>query len=114
MAYDSITWIDPAGVETPLHYALAPDGTGSAINADTLRGFGAPPVEFEEIRIPFQPGTQLRDVYVGPRECGFLLFVRDTDATTFRVRERALIRAMDQTRGDGRLRITSVDGRVRD
>lgn len=106
MAYDDVLWIDPAGTSL-----LLTGWVNYAVLADSTFGFGSPPVEVTEQVVPFQPGAQLRATRVGVRECGFDLYVKDTDAVSFRTRERNLAYLLDPTRGDGRLRIVAVDGR---
>lgn len=92
---EQVSWVDPDGVVTPLRVKFA------------VKGRFAPPPRFEEEGAPEQAGMRLRAARHGVRE--FVLPIHVTAATEAGLRStlRTLTWAMDPTRGNGRIRVTS-------
>lgn len=92
-----VEWISPAGVITPLNVEYA------------VRGRFAPPSQIFEETVPGQPGARVREVLHTPRE--FVLPLRIGVYTTeaeLRAALRTLVREMDPTFGEGRVRVSNT------
>lgn len=103
---DKISWIDPLGNEYPIseeHWQI-----------DGMTGRFMPPVSFVEEEVPFQPGSQLREVRVKPREIDLPIYVEGTSEKELRSKLRHLLRLFNPLRGDGKFRITTTSGEQRE
>lgn len=98
------TWTDPDGVTTPLWVEYDVEGV-----------FG-PPVAVEEEPVPGQPGTRFRDIRHEPREFVLPLYLYNDapDPSPLHSQIRALVVAMDSTRGEGQLRVVTPLGDQRE
>lgn len=103
----SLTFIDPTGVEHPLM-------AGDVEVEFGVEGRGMPPVRSVLDEIPGQPGAQRRQTLFGVREIVVPLEVFGTSQAGLRVRLRALVKALNPTRGDGVLRAVAPDGVTRE
>jgi hypothetical protein len=106
MAADKVSWISADGTEYPIsdnHLIMA----GSD-------GRFMPPVDFVEEDIPFQHGSQLREVLVRPREVDLPIYVDGTSEIDLRNQLRTLLRVLNPLKGNGKLRITGPDGSQRE
>lgn len=99
---ESVEWVDPDGVVTPLRVEFA------------VRGRFAPPVEFDEDTLPGQAGAVVRQSLHGVREMTVPILVSRDTAGELRTALRDLTFAMDPNRGDGVLRVTTPLGDVRE
>lgn len=106
--YDAIAWVPASGATIALD-----DWTRTGLKVGRV-GFFAPAYSFLSNTVPEQPGQQLQRVVVGVREVDLPLLIQGTSITDLRTRLRAVVRAFDPTRGDGILRVTTVDGMGRD
>jgi phage-related protein len=105
---DALTWYEP-------------DGTPHALSGNAIvnvlvgrRGLFGPPAALIADAVPLQPGTRVRAIRLEPREVDLPLFVEAADPAALRAQLRAIDRWFDPTRGDGRLRVTSPGGDVRE
>jgi len=88
------------------------DPNGYGVLAD-VRGLDMPPFVLVTDEVPLQPGAQLRAVKTQPRVVDLPIYVRATSPTNLDLLIRGMRRAMNPTRGDGRLMITPADGNPR-
>jgi hypothetical protein len=98
----SITWIDPNG-----------DAISLQSDIRVLRGadfLGMPTIRASEIEVPLQPGSRWRQVNHGPREITLPVSIGGDKRANLDL----LARAMDPTRGDGRIRVTWDDNTARE
>lgn len=95
-------WIDPAGVITPLDVDWEASGRFM------------PDVTHEEDGVPGQPGARHRASRFKPHEFTLKVTLATADEPSLRVAQRALVSAMDPTRGEGTIRVTSTIGDVRE
>jgi hypothetical protein len=103
---DKISWISADGSEYPIsdnHLIMA----GSD-------GRFMPPIDFVEENVPFQHGSLLRGVLVRPREIDIPIYVDGNSEVDLRNQLRHLLRVLNPLKGDGKLRITSPDGSMRE
>ena len=77
-------------------------------------GLDLPPVALVEDDVPQQPGSQLRAVNLRPREATIPFYLSQADELSLRTLLRTLARRFNPAAGDGKLRVTSVDGTVRE
>lgn len=99
---ETVEWIDPDGNST----TLDTDG-------DVTDRF-MPKIEFEEDGVPGQPGLRLRDTRHGVHEFGIPFWVGAASQIALRTALRAIVKAMDPTRGAGRIRVTAPGGDQRE
>lgn len=99
---ETIEWIAPDGVVTALRVLAA------------VSGRFAPPPAVEEDAVPGQPGGLLRAVRHNVREFVLPIHLGADTAAAVRTEIRDLVRAMDPTRGEGRLRVTAPGGDQRE
>lgn len=102
MAAEIFEWIDPDGTTTELDVEWDVDGRFM------------PPSRRVEEEVPLQAGSRVRSVRHGPRDLRMLCWFEAATEEALRTQLRALIRTMDPTRGDGRLRITAPAGDQRE
>lgn len=105
---DAISWVDAAGAATSLS-----DVPNLGVEGGR-NGLFMPGVTFVADPIPLKPGARLRWTQLAVRDVDLPLFVQAADAATLRARVRTLLHAFDPTRGDGTLRVVTVDGLSRD
>jgi len=108
MADQQITFIDALGVLTPLVCQLDMRVLLGPIGLDM------PPIGLIEEETPFQAGSRLRAVRVKAREVDLPLLVKGAGADAVRAAVRTLLRTLDPTRGNGRLRVTGPGGTTRE
>lgn len=108
MAKEIITWVRPNGSAISLS-----DETKYEVLLGT-RGFYMPPISFVEDEVPLQHGSRVRKVRVKPRDIDVPLAIRGADETELRNNERILLRALNPLKGDGKLKVTSYDGSIRE
>lgn len=99
---EPIEWISAEGTLTTLW--VQPGASGR---------FG-PPVVIQEEEVPGFAGSQFREMRHGPRSFSLPLFIDATSESAKRTALRTLIRDMDASLGDGRLRVHSPAGDVRE
>lgn len=104
---DQLTFIDPAGVQTPLTAVPGALAVGA-------QGLFMPPVTVIEDELAEQDGARARAVRAMPRDITVPLYMEQGDAATLRAAIRTLLRAVNPKRGDGRLRALAPDGQVRE
>lgn len=110
MRTDTLDFVSPDGTVTRLtgqpdldvHWALG------------VTGRYMPPISRVEDQVYGQAGGRLRAVRVDTREVNLPLTVIGVDEAAVRSKLRSLIRLLNPQRGDGRLRVTSIDGTVRE
>jgi hypothetical protein len=91
------------------------DGTATALEVEwNATGRGMPPASFEEDRVPERAGSRLRAVRHGTREMTLPLWITGSSESDLWATLRALALTMDPTRGDGKLRVTSIVGDQRE
>ncbi len=105
---DTITWVDPYGVETVL------TGQDTREIERGALGLDMPPVSFIEDQVPLQAGARLRRVNVGVREVDLPLVLSAASSQALRTALRSLLRLLDPKRGTGRLRVQTEDGTERE
>jgi len=98
---ETLEWIDPDGDVTVLDVEWGASGRF------------APPAELFTAPIPLGAGSVLQHVRHAERTMVLPLFIDAADAVTLRQTTRALVRALDPLRGEGKLRDTAPDGTVR-
>lgn len=101
MTVDTLTWVDPQGVEYPLS-VLSPGPSGR---------FG-PSLGRSDGIIPGRPGVRRIQVRDADAEVSVPIRVEDA-GSGLRAELRALANGLDPTRGAGYLRSTTADGEVR-
>lgn len=99
---ETVTWIDPDGIETIL-----------AVEWDVAGRF-SPPTRFEEEGIPDQDGMRLRAVHHDARDFVLPLWIEGSSEADLRTKMRNLVSSMNPLRGDGRIRVTSPVGDQRE
>ncbi len=94
---------------------IDPDGTATGLTVEyDVDGLFAPPVEISSRVVPGQPGAVVYQTRHGVREFSLALYERNDDPALLHARLRALVYAMDPTRGAGRLRATTPAGDQRE
>lgn len=99
---EPIEWISAEGTSTELW--VQPGASGR---------FG-PPVVIQDEEVPGFAGSRFREVRHGPREFSLPLFIDATSEAAKRTALRTLIRQLDPTLGEGRLRVHAPTGDVRE
>jgi len=102
MTAEITTWIDASGSATTLDVDL--DASGRF----------APGPAFITNGVPGAPGERLRSVRHVPHDFTIRVVVSGADEPAVRTSLRALVHAMDPTRGDGIIRVQSPIGDVRE
>lgn len=105
---ETVEWIDANGASTILQ------GVTSRHVAWNISGRFAPPVLFEEEGIPEQDGLRLRATRFGAREFTLPVWVKASTESELRTSLRALVKAMNPKRGNGKIRVTSPVGDQRE
>lgn len=109
---ETIVWIDPDGAVTTLH-TTNPYAQTYFVPWN-LSGRFVPPVHLEEDEVPEQDGSRLRAVKFDARQPVIPVWVQGSSEAVLRTNLRALVRAMNPKRGNGRLRITTELGDQRE
>lgn len=99
---ETTVWIDPDGVQ----YTLEVDWSVS--------GRFMPKIEFESDGVPGQPGEFFRSVRHGTHEFLMPFDILGTSEADLRTNIRAIMKAMNPTRGFGKVRVTSPLGDQRE
>lgn len=105
---DTVTWLDADGNATSLSDV---PNLGVEVGRN---GLYMPPATFVADPVPLQPGARLRWTQFNVRDVDLPLFVQAADASALRTTVRSLLRAFNPIRGDGTLRVATVDGLSRD
>lgn len=105
---DRISWIDSDGNE----YPLTSDYNFKVLSG--LVGRFMPTIAFTEDEIPFQAGSLLRNVKVKARDIDIPLLIKADSEIALRQKIRDCLRMFDPQRGDGRIRVSTVDGSQRE
>lgn len=99
----------------PVWVWVDPDGTATGLDVEyDVRGLFAPPAQIVAEAVPGQPGERFREARHGTREFALPLYIRDEQPAVLVTKLRALVRAMDPTRGEGTLRLTGEPGDTRE
>jgi hypothetical protein len=108
MAYKQISWIDAEGTE----FALNKSNDIFLLNG--LKGFTMPPVSFSEDEVPLIAGTRLKSIKFAAREMDvpFKIMCRDNISLINRVRQ--MLGIFNPLNADGKIRVTAIDGGVRE
>lgn len=94
---------------------IDPDGTITTLDVDwSATGRFMPEVNHEEDEVPGQPGARHRASRHKAHEFTLKLTVATPDEPSLRTALRQLVYAMDPTRGEGIIRVTSPIGDVRE
>lgn len=104
---ETLTFIDPDGVETPL----------SSSTISTLWGVTGrfmPPIDYVEETTPERAGARIRATKIRPREIAVPLFLEGPTPAELRALIRDFARRLFPARGDGRLRNVGPDGDTRE
>lgn len=99
---ETVTWVDPDGVELALE-----------VEWDVTGRF-SPPTFFDEEGVPGQDGLRLREVRHEARNFVLPLWITGTSEADLRTKMRDLVSAMNPQRGDGKIRVTSPIGDQRE
>lgn len=99
---ETVTWIDPDGVELEL-----------GVQWDVTGRF-SPPTFFDEEGVPGQDGLRLREVRHDARNFVLPLWIEGSSESDLRTQMRSLVSAMNPQRGDGKIRVTSPVGDQRE
>jgi hypothetical protein len=99
---ETVEWVAPDGVTTPLSVEYA------------LHDRFAPPIAFEEDGVPGQPGARFRAARHDVREFVLPLKILRGTEQELRTALRDLVAAMDPTRGEGKIRVTTPLGDQRE
>ncbi|QOR55357.1 MAG: hypothetical protein SHS37scaffold145_8 [Phage 71_18] len=105
---EEITFIDPSGIE----YVLTSQDDHAALEG--IAGRGMPPIRISDEIVPMTPGARLRDLQHGVRDVAVPIAFYDDDLVAVRAALRGVMRTFDPRRGDGTLRVLTVDGIERD
>lgn len=100
---ETVVWIDPEGAIT----------TFSRVEFD-LSGRWFPSLVLDEDPLPGQPGSRLNEVRHGPLEFTMPVWVRTASETALRTALRAVVYALDPSRGVGTVRVTAPGGDLRE
>jgi phage-related protein len=103
------TWIEPNG--TAHVFDPTADPTFRVIQG--AKGYGTPPTQWIEDRIPEHDGPMVREVLYDAREIEVPLLVQSSDYPTLLQKTRALRQWTNVKNGDGTLQIADPDGSVR-
>ncbi|MFI9817570.1 phage distal tail protein [Saccharothrix variisporea] len=91
------------------------DGTATTLEVEwDATGRGMPPIRFEEDRVPERAGSRLRAVRHDTREMTLPLWITGSSQSDLWTNLRALALKMDPTRGNGKIRVTSIAGDQRE
>ncbi|OLE27970.1 MAG: hypothetical protein AUG44_08760 [Actinobacteria bacterium 13_1_20CM_3_71_11] len=94
---------------------IAPDGSSTTLDVDwDATGRYMPDVNHEQDEIPGQPGARHRASRHKAHEFTIKLWLSTVDEASLRTSIRQLVYAMDPTRGEGIVRVTSPIGDVRE
>jgi phage-related protein len=96
---------------------IDPDGTSTALWVEySVKGAFGPPATIYEEAVPGQPGARFREARHEVRELTLPLYLYndDPDPSPLHTQLGNLVRALDPTRGEGVLRVTTPVGDVRD
>lgn len=104
----TLTWIDADGAETVL------DPTGEVFAAPGVAIAGMPPIRSSVLTVPLQPGGRWQQVDHGPRDVSIPIALSTSTLAELEDAMDTLVRALDPTRGDGRLRVTRHDATARE
>ncbi|MBT2727834.1 phage tail family protein [Bacillus sp. ISL-75] len=108
MVKETITWIDPNGVE----YVLTQGERYDILNG--VKGFYMPPIEVIEEEVPFQAGSRLRAVKVKSRDIDVPLKISAPDEVELLYAMRRLLQIFNPLKGNGKFRVSAVDGSQRE
>jgi hypothetical protein len=104
---EGLVFISPDGLTTDLKALPGVRALGD-------RGLEMPAFRFIEDDIPSQDGARLREVKTLPRDVTLPFYLEQDDEAALRMFLRTLARRFTPTRGDGRLRHTTLDGATRE
>ncbi|MFS0822179.1 phage distal tail protein [Bacillus sp. 1P02SD] len=103
---DKISWIDPNGTE---HLFETDMKVLSGMN-----GRWMPPISYTEDKVPFQPGSRLRNVNVEPRDVDIPIYIKAKSEMNLKNKMRQTTRMLNPLKGDGKLKVISPDGSQRE
>lgn len=104
-----ITWIEPNGTA----HVFDPTADPSFRVIQGLKGYGVPPTQWIEDRIPDHDGPLVRNVLYDAREIEVPLLIQSPDYTSLLLKTRALRQWTNVKNGDGTLQIAEPDGTIR-
>lgn len=107
MTGETFTWIDPVGASTVL-------SVGWNSQVGDMTGRYMPAVQHQEDVIPLQPGARHRLTLHMEHDFILPINVRSTSLAGLRTALRALMYAMNPTRGSGIVRVSTVLGDLRE
>lgn len=107
MAREIISWIDPNGNEILL------SGQPNIEIAISPTGRFMPPFSIVDMQLPFQYGSQLRQINVDPREIDLPVEFMCTTTLELRTLLRQMMDTFNPLKGDGQLKSVAEDGSVR-
>lgn len=102
MPVETITWVDPDGAELEL-FDLA-----------GITGRGLPPVAFNDMVVPLQPGSMFRSVRDMARQLIVPICVQGVSLIDYREQLRTLAGLLHPSTSPGTLRVATVDGLTRE
>lgn len=108
MDKETIIWTDAKGVE----YILTDQEDISITIGPSGRYM--PPIEYQEEEIPYQPGSQVKQVRVKARTIDFPIEINGITQMDVRNKLRELLRWFNPLKGDGRIKSISPDGSQRE
>lgn len=103
------TWIEPNGTA----HVLDPSGDADLRVFQGAKGYGTPPTQWLEDRVPQHDGPIVRDVLYDAREIEVPLMVVKPDYPSLLAKVRTMRQWMNVKNGDGSLQIADPDGTVR-
>jgi hypothetical protein len=102
MTIETITWTDPDGASTTLT-----DVAG-------ITGRGLPPVDFQDLVVPLQPGSSFRSVRDKARDLVVPILILGDSKTDYRTQLRDLAAQLHPSTSPGVLQVDTVDGLTRE
>lgn len=102
MTVETITWVDPDGNSTAF------------VDITGITGRGLPPVDFQDLIVPLQPGSAFRSVRDNARDLIIPILLSEADNVTYRQTLRALAVQLHPSETPGVIQVDTVDGLSRE
>lgn len=102
MTVETITWIDPDGDQLEL------------TDLKGITGRGLPPVDFQDLVVPLQPGSAFRSVRDQRRDLVIPVLCDGSSKIDYREQLRTIARRLHPSSTSGVLQVATIDGTTRE